>query len=128
LSWPPAFHAKHAASRGFMRQVFTSRRTVGNHVVMATAAMRISALRKEYPGRGGHHPVVAVDGIDVEIAVGEIVAFLGPNGAGKTTTLDIALGLVPRRARSRCWAPRLAAPWSPGRCRPSCRPVACCAT
>jgi hypothetical protein len=25
-------HARHAASRGFMRQVFTSRRTVGNHV------------------------------------------------------------------------------------------------
>ena len=38
---------------------------------------------------------MAVDGIDVEIAAGEIVAFLGPNGAGKTTTLDIALGLVP---------------------------------
>jgi ABC-2 type transport system ATP-binding protein len=77
-----------------MRQVFTSRRTVGNHVV-ATAAVRISALRKEYPGRGGHQPVVAVDGIDVEMVVGEIVAFLGPNGAGKTTTLAIALGLVP---------------------------------
>jgi ABC-type glutathione transport system ATPase component len=112
-----------------MRQVFTSRRTVGNHVVMAAAAVRISALRKEYPGRGGHQPVVAVDGIDVEIAAGEIVAFLGPNGAGKTTTLDIALGLVPpTSARSRCWAPRLAAPWSPGRCRPSCRLVARCAT
>jgi ABC-type uncharacterized transport system ATPase subunit len=78
-----------------MHQVFTSCRTVGNHVVMATAAVRISALRKEYPGRGGHQSVVAVDGIDVEVAVGEIVAFLGPNGAGKTTTLDIALGLVP---------------------------------
>ena len=70
-------------------------RTVGNHVVMATAAVRISARRKEYPGRAGHQSVVAVDGIDVEIAAGEIVAFLGPNGAGKTTTLDIALGLVP---------------------------------
>jgi len=78
-----------------MRPVFTSCRTVGNHVVIATAAVRISALRKEYPGRSGHQPVVAVDGIDVEIAAGEIVAFLGPNGAGKTTTLDIALGLVP---------------------------------
>jgi ABC-2 type transport system ATP-binding protein len=78
-----------------MRQVFTSWRTVGNHALMATAALRISGLRKEYPGRGEHQSVVAVDGIDVEIAAGEIVAFLGPNGAGKTTTLDIALGLVP---------------------------------
>jgi ABC-2 type transport system ATP-binding protein len=57
---------------------------------MAAPAVRISELRKEYPGRGGRQPVVAVDGVDFEIAVGEIVAFLGPNGAGKTTTLDIA--------------------------------------
>jgi ABC-2 type transport system ATP-binding protein len=37
--------------------------------------------------------VHAVDGVDLEINTGEIVAFLGPNGAGKTTTLDMVLGL-----------------------------------
>jgi ABC-2 type transport system ATP-binding protein len=37
--------------------------------------------------------VRAVDGLDLRIERGEIVAFLGPNGAGKTTTLDIVLGL-----------------------------------
>src|SRR5262245_55856216 len=78
-----------------MRQLCLSRRKVGNHLAVATAALRISALRKEYAGRGGQEPVAAVDGVDIEIATGEIVAFLGPNGAGKTTTLDIALGLVP---------------------------------
>ncbi|HET7272521.1 MAG TPA: ATP-binding cassette domain-containing protein, partial [Rubrobacter sp.] len=30
---------------------------------------------------------VAVDGVDLEVAPGEIFGFLGPNGAGKTTTI-----------------------------------------
>jgi len=36
----------------------------------------------------------AVDGVDLEIAPGEIYGFLGPNGAGKTTTLRMLLGLI----------------------------------
>ena len=46
--------------------------------------------------RGVHKsfgPVRAVDGVDLKVASGEIVAFLGPNGAGKTSTIDIVLGL-----------------------------------
>lgn len=38
--------------------------------------------------------VRAVDGIDLAVTPGEIVAFLGPNGAGKTTTIDMLLGLA----------------------------------
>src|SRR3954454_8791158 len=37
--------------------------------------------------------VAAVDGLDLTIEQGEIVAFLGPNGAGKTSTIDMVLGL-----------------------------------
>lgn len=42
----------------------------------------------------GAHAVTAVDGVDLSIHRGEIVALLGPNGAGKTTTLDMLLGLT----------------------------------
>ncbi|MFH5211708.1 ABC transporter ATP-binding protein [Antrihabitans sp. NCIMB 15449] len=38
--------------------------------------------------------VRAVNGLDLTIEPGEIVAFLGPNGAGKTTTIDMLLGLT----------------------------------
>ncbi|GAA1057614.1 ABC transporter ATP-binding protein [Agromyces luteolus] len=37
---------------------------------------------------------VALDGLDLEVAQGEIHGFLGPNGAGKSTTIRILLGLA----------------------------------
>src|SRR3954469_22280171 len=40
----------------------------------------------------------AVDGIDLEVAPGEIYGFLGPNGAGKSTTVLILTTLLPPTA------------------------------
>ena len=51
-------------------------------------ALRLQALRKAYPG------VVAVDGLDLEVQLGECFGLLGPNGAGKTTTIEICEGLT----------------------------------
>jgi ABC-2 type transport system ATP-binding protein len=48
--------------------------------------IRVRGLRKSYG------TTVAVDGIDLDIFHGEVVALLGPNGAGKTTTVEILEG------------------------------------
>jgi ABC-2 type transport system ATP-binding protein len=42
----------------------------------------------------------AVDGIDLEVAPGEIYGFLGPNGAGKSTTVLMLTTLLPPTAGS----------------------------
>ncbi|GAB1509995.1 ABC transporter ATP-binding protein [Actinophytocola sp. KF-1] len=54
----------------------------------AGAAVMLAGLRKTYGD------VRAVDGLDLVIAPGEVVALLGPNGAGKSTTVDMMLGLT----------------------------------
>ncbi len=51
------------------------------------AAVRLTGLRKAFGA------VTAVDGVDLTVAPGEVVALLGPNGAGKTTTIEMLLGL-----------------------------------
>ena len=52
-------------------------------------------LRRVFPGAGRGEPVVAVAGVDLRVAGGEIFGFLGPNGAGKTTTLRMLATLLP---------------------------------
>ena len=44
--------------------------------------------------RKAYGDVVAVNGLDLEVARGECFGLLGPNGAGKTTTIEICEGLT----------------------------------
>lgn len=55
-------------------------------------AVQLAGVTKQFRTSDG--PVVAVNGIDLEVPRGQIMAFLGPNGAGKTTALDMVLGLT----------------------------------
>lgn len=51
-------------------------------------AIRTERLTKRYGTS------VALCGLDLEVAPGEVVGYLGPNGAGKTTTIRLLLGLA----------------------------------
>jgi ABC-2 type transport system ATP-binding protein len=51
-------------------------------------AIRCDALERRFDG------TTAVDGVDLEIADGEIYGFLGPNGAGKSTTVRMLCTLL----------------------------------
>src|ERR671922_370545 len=55
----------------------------------------IEAEQLEREFKGG---IRAVDGIDLNIAPGEIYGFLGPNGAGKSTTVHMLTTLLPPTA------------------------------
>jgi ABC-2 type transport system ATP-binding protein len=52
-------------------------------------AIEVQGLEREF--KGG---LRAVDGIDLEVAAGEVYGFLGPNGAGKTTTVRMLVTLL----------------------------------
>ena len=51
-------------------------------------AVEIQGLVKTF----GH--TLALDGLDLTVARGDIAGFLGPNGAGKSTTIRVLLGLL----------------------------------
>ncbi|HEY8869766.1 MAG TPA: ABC transporter ATP-binding protein [Candidatus Limnocylindrales bacterium] len=57
-------------------------------------AIRTRGLSKRYG------PVVALDGLDLDVPSGTVFGLLGPNGAGKTTTIRLLAGLAQPTAGS----------------------------
>ncbi len=53
-----------------------------------SAAVSVSGLVKTFGATR------ALDGLDLEVAAGEVHGFLGPNGSGKSTTIRVLLGLL----------------------------------
>ena len=66
-----------------------------NHMVASGVmdGIQVEGLVRVF--KGG---IRAVDGIDLQVAPGEIYGFLGPNGAGKSTTVLVLTTLLPPTA------------------------------
>jgi branched-chain amino acid transport system ATP-binding protein len=56
---------------------------------MSPTLLSTRALSKTFGG------LKAVDGVDLELAQGEILGVIGPNGAGKTTLFSLIAGSIP---------------------------------
>ncbi|HLC16605.1 MAG TPA: ABC transporter ATP-binding protein [Thermodesulfovibrionia bacterium] len=54
----------------------------------ATVVLSAKGLKKSFGTK------LAVNDIDIAMAVGDFLGFLGPNGAGKTTTIKMLTGLI----------------------------------
>jgi NitT/TauT family transport system ATP-binding protein len=77
------------------------------------AALRVEALTKRFSSR--QRETLALDGIDLEVADGEIVSLLGPSGCGKSTLLFTIAGLEePTTGRVVCYGEPVE---KPGRAR-----------
>lgn len=61
---------------------------------MIEPAVAVRGLTKVFPIPFRRTRLVAVRGLDLEVAPGQVYGLLGPNGSGKSTTLKIILGLV----------------------------------
>ncbi|WP_406302732.1 ABC transporter ATP-binding protein [Streptomyces sp. NBC_00885] len=61
---------------------------------LPTPLLSAAGLHVTFPGRRGGPTARAVDGVDLDIGAGEIVALVGESGCGKTTLARSLLGLV----------------------------------
>jgi NitT/TauT family transport system ATP-binding protein len=59
-----------------------------------SAKIAVRGLHHEYVNRFTRERVVALAGVDLDVAEGEFVTVVGPSGCGKTTLLSILAGLL----------------------------------
>ncbi|MFD3337188.1 ABC transporter ATP-binding protein [Streptomyces sp. NPDC058700] len=64
--------------------------TAASHV----PALEVRDLYVTYPARAGRGPARAVDGVDLQLREGEVLALIGESGCGKSTLARALTGLV----------------------------------
>lgn len=67
---------------------------------MGTPLLHLKALGRRYPS--GDQEIVALQGVDLTIQAGEMVAIVGPSGSGKSTLMNI-LGCLDRPTEGHYW-------------------------
>src|SRR3954453_16920656 len=66
------------------------------HQIVSTPLLRLSGAKVTYASRRrGGPPVKAVDGVDLTVQSGEVLALVGESGCGKTTLARAVLALQP---------------------------------
>lgn len=71
-----------------------SGRRIRGYLLTMSSVVEMSGVVKRFGA------VTALNGLDFEVAAGEVHGFLGPNGAGKSTTLRLLLGMLRSNAGS----------------------------
>jgi len=62
---------------------------------MSGFAIEIENLTKEYPFGFLHlKKKTSLEGLNMQVEMGEVFGFIGPNGAGKSTTIKLLMGLI----------------------------------
>src|SRR6476660_6121300 len=64
-------------------------------MIMSGFAIEIENLTKEYPFGFLHlKKKTSLEGLNMQVEMGEVFGFIGPNGAGKSTTIKLLMGLI----------------------------------
>src|SRR2546429_7209597 len=62
---------------------------------MPDPAIEIENLTKEYPFGFLHlKKRTSLEGLSMQVEMGDVFGFIGPNGAGKSTTIKLLMGLI----------------------------------
>lgn len=93
-----AYHDQQAAEAAADRMMELEAPAIGTTDAPAARIVFASPPRIRFDGATVRYPRaerLVLDGFDLDVAAGEMVALFGPSGAGKSTVINLLLGLAP---------------------------------